>query len=276
MRGKAVLGWMGCVLLTWSLACAGAQPPAAHVRRNVSYGPSRDNSLDVFVPAAQARSAGKPLPILLFAPPESARGARHDNVALWAAHHRMIGIVMHRRDDTAPPWERGPQDMAAVLAWLQANAGTLGGDPRRVIALGADLGGTQLMNYLAHHEYWCCRGPAVLAAALIGAPVNLTAPVSEAKRPLQGIGGAATTDPTHSDLTGLDNLYLPVFVGSPRKATDPQRRGAVQLQQELCRRGRCPTLRFFGQSDDAAVLSSFDTSDDSASRMLLGWIDTLH
>jgi acetyl esterase/lipase len=253
--------------------------PALHVRRDVSYGPSPEQKLDLFAsPDTPADAAGGLRPILVLAPPEAARSRRYDNVARWAAHHQMIGVVMHRRDDSTPPWERGPQDFAAMLAWVQANARAQGADPQRVIVMGADLGGTQLMNYLAHHEYWCCSGPAVAAVALIGARVNLTAAISQSKQPVPGAGGAAQTltDPTHSDLTGLDSVYVPIFVGSPLHPTDAQRRAAVQLQQELCRRGRCPTLRFFGERDVAAALRSFDTTDEEASRQLLAWIGSLH
>jgi len=262
-----------------SAAATDAPVSAVHVRRDVSYGPLREQRLDLFVSSdTPAGAAGGLLPILVFAPPQAARSRHYDNVALWAAHHRMIGVVMHRRDDSTPPWERGPQDFAAMLAWMQANARAQGGDPQHVIVMGADLGGTQLMNYLAHHEYWCCQGPAVAAAALIGSAVNLTAPITQSRQPVPGAGGAAQslTDPTHSDLTGLDSIYVPIFIGSPLHPTDAQRRAAVQLQQELCRRGRCPTLRFFGERDVAAALSSFDTPNEEASRQLLAWIQSLH
>jgi triacylglycerol lipase len=285
---RALQGWLWCLCAAPVLMMAAAKPSAAamdapvsavHVRRDVSYGPSPEQRLDLFAPSdTPAGTAGGLRPILVFAPPEAARSRHYDNVALWAAHHQMIGVVMHRRDNGTPPWERGPQDFAAMLAWMQANGRAQGGDPQRVIVMGADLGGTQLMNYLTHHQYWCCGGPAVAAVALIGSAVNLTSAMTQSRQPAPGVGGAAQTltDPTRSDLTGLDSLYVPLFVGSPLHPTDAQRRTAVQLQQELCRRGRCPTLRFLGERDVTAVLRSFDTPNEEASRQLLAWIQSLH
>jgi hypothetical protein len=168
------------------------RPPyrGVRVRRDIAYGPRAGEVLDLFMPASAPVSKATVLPLFVFAGPDATArrlaGGRvlYDNVALWAARHGMLGAVMHRRDDAKGPGQSGPEDFAALLAWLQAHAGSEGGDPGRVIAIGAGLGGTQLLNYLTHREFWCCRGPGIAALALIGESVDLSALPAQGKPPL--------------------------------------------------------------------------------------------
>lgn len=267
------------------------------VERDIHYGASAHQRLDLFIPlkpvgpapgpapAFIAVPAGRKLPlrpVLVFAAPEpdtraSAGAGRraYDNVALWAARHGLIGVTMHRRDDGAS-WSNGPQDFAAAIAWLQMHLREPGGDPQRLIFVGAGDGGTQLLNYLAHHEYWCCRGPGVAAAALLGTPLNLAPSVSAGKAaaasPASVKTPATPVGPAHSDLPGLDGVYAPVFIGVPQYQDTVAQRSATILQQELCRRGRCPTVRYFSSHSVISAVLTFDTADQSVSRQLLAWL----
>ncbi|HWG76132.1 MAG TPA: hypothetical protein VN660_04995 [Steroidobacteraceae bacterium] len=262
------------------------------VERDVRYGPDAHQRLDLFMPQASigpkvAAAAPSDLrPVVMFAAPEadtraslgSARRA-YDNVALWAARQGLIGVTMHRRDDGAYR-PGGPQDFAAAIAWMQMHLRHLGADPRRLVVIGAGLGGTQLLHYLAHHEYWCCQGPGVAAAVLLGAPLNL-APLVPAGKAVVGHSHpmatatpapAALMDPAHSDLSGLDAVYAPVFIGVPQYQDDVAQRSATILQQELCRRGRCPTVRYLSEHSVISAVLSLDTADQSVSRQLLAWM----
>jgi hypothetical protein len=263
------------------------------VRRDVAYGASRHERLDLFVPTSPpaqplaGRDAARLRPVLVFAPPQAdaqralGPGRRaFDSVALWAARHGLVGVTMQRRDDLDSPWPSGPQDFAAMAAWMQAHLREVGGDPQRVLVVGAGFGGTQLLGYLAHHEYWCCRGPGVAAVALIAAPLNLPGASGSAAMPnaAAAAGGPTGTllDPAHSDLRGLDIVYVPVFIASARYQSDAAGRSATVLQQELCRRGRCPTLRYLVDHNVLSAMLSFDTADESVSRQLLAWMQAQH
>lgn len=261
-----------------------------HIERDVRYGASAHQRLDLFIPTqplgpAAAGSAARLRPVLIFVAPEpDARDAlgktrrAYDNLALWAVRQGLIGVTMHRRDD-ASSWPRGPQDFAAAVGWMKTHVRESGGDPQRLIFVGAGVGGAQLLNYLAHHEYWCCQGPGIAAAALLGAPLNLTPlvpAVKAAAAPTQDAAPAMPMDPAHSDLPGLDGVYAPVFIGVPQYQDDESQRSATILQQELCRRGRCPSVRYLPGHSVISAMLSFDTADQSVSRQLLAWLQQQH
>lgn len=257
------------------------------VQRDVAYGKGTHQRLDLFVPSpigASAPRSGALRPVLIFAPPlgdaQAALGAHRrvfDNVALWAARAGLIGVTMRRRDDFLHARSQGPEDFAALIGWLQGHVQAEGGDPQRLIVVGAGVGGTQLLRYLAGHQYWCCRGPGIAAAALLSPPLTLAAPSTVPAAPLlAGSAAAAAADPGSSDLTGLDYIYVPVFLGSAVFESDVARRSVTRLQQELCRRGRCPTVREFLDHNLLSAVLSFDTADQSVSRQLQAWMHNQH
>jgi triacylglycerol lipase len=264
------------------------RPPYTEVEitRNLSYGPNPRYRLDIFAP--RPRTA-RPAPVVIFATGgdftrriDAPGGAAfYDNVMLWVAKHGMVGVNADRRYFRGRPWQTGPQDMAAMIGWVQRAIGAYGGDPTRIVFLGHAFGGTQIVSYLAHREFWCCQGPGIAGVVLISAPLNL-APLTSLANPngtnAPAAGAAAANsmfDPAHSDLTGLYNFTLPVFVGEPQYDGDAQRRSATVLQQQLCRLQHCPVVRYFGSHNHLSVMFSFNTSDDSVSGPVLAWIQGL-
>ncbi|HTT03659.1 MAG TPA: hypothetical protein VMF64_00080 [Steroidobacteraceae bacterium] len=261
-----------------------------HVERDIHYGASTHQRLDLFIPTkppgpAEVGSTPRLRPVLIFVAPQSAARASlgtarraYDNVALWAVRQGLIGVTMQRRDDEAS-WQAGAQDLAAAVSWMKTHVRDSGGDPQRLIFVGAGVGGAQLLNYLAHHEYWCCQGPGVAAAALLGAPLNLMPLVPTAKAAAAHTPDtvpAMLMDPAHSDLPGLDGVYAPVFIGVPQYQDQEAQRSATILQQELCRRGRCPSVRYFPSHSVISAMLSFDTADQSVSRQVLAWLQQQH
>ncbi|TPN86544.1 alpha/beta hydrolase [Mesorhizobium sp. CU2] len=45
-----------------------------------------------------------------------------------------------------PTWDKAPADVACGLAWVYANATSLGGDPERIVLLGDSAGGNLAVN----------------------------------------------------------------------------------------------------------------------------------
>lgn len=287
-------------------------PPYREVQitRDIAYGPNRRYRLDVFAPRSRA---SHPVPVVIFATGgdftrriHAPLGAAfYDNVMLWVAKHGMVGVNFDRRHFRGQPWQSGPEDMAAVTGWVQHAIAAYGGDPTRVVFLGHAFGGTQIVSYLAHRRYWCClgsglSGPGISALVLISAPLNLppltsltnpngttaarlpasAGPVrSPAPAARASAGNAAATnslfDPAHSDLNGLINLTLPVFIGEPQYDGQAQQRSTLVLQQQLCRLGHCPQVRYFANHNHLSVMFSFNTADTSVSGPVLAWIQAL-
>jgi len=214
----------------------------------------------------------------------------YDNVVLWAAKHGLIGVNTDRRYFRGNPWQTGPQDMAAMIGWVHNHISEYGGDPGRVIFLGHAYGGTQLVSYLAHPEFWCCSGPGIAAAAIISAPLNLSplttlnnarpnptaAPAAAAPAGGANRGGANSLfDPAHSDLQGLRNISIPILVGSAQFEGQAQKQAATALRTQLCTAGHCPVFDTFENHNHLSVMFSFNTADQSVSGALLNWMHGL-
>jgi len=265
------------------------RPPyrEVRIRRDIAYGADPRYRLDVFAPRRPERRA---LPVVIFATGgdftrriDLPGGAPfYDNVVLWAAKHGLIGVNTDRRYFRGRPWQTGPEDMAAMIGWVHAHIRDYGGDPERIVFLGHAFGGTQLVSYLAHPQYWCCHGPGIAAAVILSAPLNLPPATSAPLTPgVVGVTGHAPHaaganplfDPRHSDLGGLSHITIPVFIGSAQLEGVQQQQSARVLQQQLCALGRCPTFREFADHNHLSVMFSFNTADRSVSGPVLRWIE---
>ena len=291
------------------------QPPypaaQAKITRDVSYGDNPRYRLDIFAPPERAKQLR---PVIIFATGgdftrkiDLPGGAPfYDNVALWAARHGLVGVNTDRRPLRGASWDYGPEDMKAMIGWVHAHIAEYGGDPNRIIFLGHAYGSTQVMSYLAHPEYWCCKGPGIIGATMISSPLNLQPatsppgpPPGAAGRPQANRGtaqaagaGAAPPagvtgrgprafgpnplfDPHHSDLDGLANVKVPIFIGAAQFEGEQQKQSEHVLQQRLCAAGRCPTFLEFKDHNHLSVMFSFNTPDASVSGPVLHWIQTL-
>jgi triacylglycerol lipase len=283
------------------------QPPypaaQARITREIAYGDNPRYRLDVFAPPER----GKQLrPVIIFATGgdftrriDLPGGAPfYDNVVLWAARHGLVGVNTDRRPLRGGSWQNGPEDMKAIIGWVHAHIADYGGDPNRVIFLGHAYGSTQLLSYLAHPQYWCCGGPGIIGATVISAPLNLPPATSPPAAPAPGArgSGAGTRagvaapavgvtgrqprlagpnplfDPQHSDLDGLSNIRIPIFIGAAQFEGEQQKQSERVLQQRLCALGHCPTYRLFKDHNHLSVMFSFNTPDASVSGPVLDWI----
>jgi len=123
------------------------------VTRDEKYGSDERHHLDVF----RSNDAASPLPVLLFVhgggyvrgDKRAAGSPFYDNVMLWAVEHRMVGVNMTYRLAPANPWPAAVEDIAAAVAWTQANIARFGGDPAQIVLMGHSAGATHVSSYLA-------------------------------------------------------------------------------------------------------------------------------
>jgi triacylglycerol lipase len=271
------------------------QPPyaasEAKITRDVAYGTDPRYRLDIFAPPTASTHLR---PVVIFATGgdftrkiDLPGGAPfYDNVVLWAAKHGLVGVNTDRRPLRGGKWEYGPQDMAAMIGWVRAHIAQYGGDPDKIVFLGHAYGSTQLVSYLAHPQYWCCNGrPGIVGATVISAPLNLqpaTSPPAppRAAAPAVGVTGRAPPargpnplfDARHSDLAGLKNITIPIFLGAAQFEGAQQKQSEQVLQQRLCAMGHCPTFKEFADHNHLSVMFSFNTPDASVSGPILDWI----
>jgi triacylglycerol lipase len=112
---------------------------------------------------------------------------------------------------------------------------------------------------------------------IISAPLNLqpatAAPAAPPPQP-----GAAPRPPNplfdaqHSDLEGLKNLTMPVYVGSAQLEAANQKESAEVLRKLLCEAKRCPESREFIDHNHLSVMFSFNTGDESVTGPIDAWM----
>ncbi|WEK02288.1 MAG: alpha/beta hydrolase [Candidatus Sphingomonas phytovorans] len=195
------------------------------VRRDLAYGPDQRHRADLFVePGAGNR------PVLLFVHGGGyiagdrrvrAGSSFYDNVGLWGARHGFLSVTMSYRLAPGAPWPSAQEDIAAALAWLDANAAAFGGDPRTVVLMGHSAGATHAACFLGQSACWPDRMP-VRAAILLSTTLQATADEDIAPGDAQFIeherayfGHDQSSYPARGALPGMIECGIPTLLVSP-------------------------------------------------------------
>lgn len=128
-------------------------PPGTQALRNLAYGPSPDQRLDVYLPPAAVRHApGKPLLFMVHGGgwsrgDKTAATVVAHKLAHWSAQGVVVVSVNYRMRPEVDPLVQA-QDVARALAHVQTQAHGWGADATRVVALGHSAG-AHLVSLLA-------------------------------------------------------------------------------------------------------------------------------
>ena len=131
-------------------AASAALPWAGHEGLyDFAYGPHERHRIDVY-PTEKADA-----PVLLFVHGGGFVGGdkRADdcffgNVGRYFATHGYLAILANYRLAPSSTWPSGNEDVTAIMAWVNANARTHGGDPERIFLLGQSAGAAHAAGYL--------------------------------------------------------------------------------------------------------------------------------
>ena len=140
--------------------------------RDAAYGPHPRHRLDVFA----APKGGESRPVFLFVhgggfvmgDKHQPGSPYHDNVALWAVRHGLVGVNMTYRLAPEFKYPSGSEDVAAAVAWIREHAAEFGGDPGRIVVLGTSAGAVHVANFLAQPMFGSARAGVVLGVLLSG------------------------------------------------------------------------------------------------------------
>ena len=195
--------------------------------------------LDIYHPLQTKTSARSPVMVVVhgggFLAGSRAFGAANSR---WYADHgwTVISIDYRLSRPDRPTWNLATNDVQCALAWVAANAGSLGVDIKRLTLSGGSAGGTLAMAgaYAANAKSSDpkCGTPVPHVAAVV-AKVPLIDAVGSWQRP--------------GELLGQQRMYLTsYFGGSPEQY--PERYAAADLRRSLGP-GNPPTLILGGAND---------------------------
>jgi acetyl esterase len=239
------------------------------VSKDIAYGPDPSQKLDVYPPQAGTAAAA---PVVLFVHGGGFRQGDTgygEHVAAYFARHGMVGVRMNLRLAPAVTWPAQSLDIGAAVAWLKANAGRHGGDPRRIVLIGYSSGGGVVASYLFDHSIETTRDGivgAVLVSGIYG--YHTGAPVYYGEDPKT----AAQREPR----SHLKKPHPPVMVVSaefdpPRIAADTH-----DLMAALCMGdGRCPPFVLLAGHNHASEIRSVGSADDRLGAGVLAFMRTV-
>ena len=193
-----------------------ARAPKARVLiRDIPYGVSPRQVLDIFSSGTATESPGAGKPVVVFVHggaftrgSKSANGEIYDNVLHWFAGHGYIGVNVEYRLAPESTWPEGGRDVLAALRWVETHIAQYGGDPGRVHVIGHSAGGSHVAT-------------AALEPELGGLPQGV--------RSLALVSGRLRAD-TLPDNPNARNVVA--YFGD-----DPQR---YPTCSPVCRAGECP------------------------------------
>jgi acetyl esterase/lipase len=185
------------------------------VERDVKYGPSDLNLLDIFEPEA----ASQPRPVLIFVRGGGfITGDKHlpgspfyDNVMLWAVKNGFVGVNLNYRLAPQSPWPSGAEDVASAIQWVADNIGARSGDPARIVLMGHSAGAVHVATYVAHPEFHKVKNGGIKGAIVVSGIYNLAA-AALADPEKAYFGTDPSLYPERSSERGLLTTKMPLMI----------------------------------------------------------------
>ncbi|GGD42978.1 hypothetical protein GCM10010915_25120 [Microbacterium faecale] len=237
------------------------------VERDRAYGSDERHRLDVFAPADPT---AEPRPVVVFLHGGSFVGGDkhragspfHDNVALWAARHGMVGVTANHRLAPDHPWPAGAEDVASIVAWIRENVGAWGGDPLRVHLMGASSGAVHVACYLVHERFHVADGGGVSSASMVGGAYALTRFDRQRMAPYFGDDPEllASIDPG----IALAESPLPIlYAVAEWDPLDAQEQFAWIVAERVARRGAAPPVAWVRDANHFTITAHLGTAFDA-------------
>lgn len=276
--GKDIGGNIEKTLEVYTPLLAVAPKAGIEVRRDLSYGPDARNKLDVY------RAGGlKHAPVVVFLHGGAyVRGDRdvnaevYGNVPTYFARQGFLGVNATYRLAPAARWPAAAQDVAAVVAWLKANAAGFGGDPGRIYLIGHSAGATHVATYAFMKGLQPAGGPGIAGIVLMSGRYRFEPnPDDPNLKNFQAYFGTdASQYPARSPINHVREApRLPVFIViCEYDNPDLDTQGAMLLAA-LCERDRaCPRFTRLEKHNHLSEVYQFNTADEALGREVIEFI----
>lgn len=247
------------------------------VERDVKYGASERNLLDVFAPEVPS----SPRAALIYVHgggfvrgPKRASGSPfNDNIMLWAVRNGYIGVNATYRLTPQAIWPSGAEDLAAAVQWVSDNIGARGGEPARIFLMGHSTGAVHVADYVSRPELHKVKGGGVAGAILVSGIYDMPATAVNDYRAYFGADPARHAE--QSSLPGLLTTKIPLMMVAAE--LDPQ--GFVQqfelLKQASCKRASgCSRAVMLPQHSHMSEVYSINTADTRLTGEIIDFMNT--
>lgn len=246
------------------------------VARDIKYGPDDRHALDVF---AAEREGAAQRPVLMFVHGGAfIGGARrspgspfYDNIMLFAARNGMVGVNATYRLAPQNPWPAGALDVGAAVRWVGQNIAAHGGDPSRVYLMGHSAGAVHVASYVAHGQFHGPKGIGVAGAILVSGLYDL-ASMTPGTLGQSYFGDDPSKYAERSSLAGLIKTSIPLMAVYAELDPALFHSQAKQLNDELCKAGRCPRLAFLAKHSHMSEVYALNTKDTELSDQVLAFV----
>jgi acetyl esterase/lipase len=255
------------VLQAYRPLLAAAPKAGVSVTSNIAYGSHPRQVLDVY---RQGERTNAPVVIFLHGGAfvrgdKDIDGEVYANVLYYFARHGFLGLNLEYRRAPEFQYPSGAQDIAAAVAWAQANARTHGGDPVRIFLIGHSAGGTHVGTYAYDPAAMTAGGPAVRGIVLLSSRLRADAlpgnPNAEAVRAYFGadeskyeqrsplVHAASSPLPVFIAIAEYENPYLDVY-------------GAELFYRIAAARGRAPRFLRMPAHNHISIVAHINTEED--------------
>ncbi len=252
--------------------------PDVSIERDVKYGASERNLLDVFKPQA----ASSPRPVLIFVHgggftsgnKRTGDSPFYDNIMLWAVKNGFVGVNTTYRLAPQSPWPAAAEDLAAVVHWVSDNIAARGGDPARVFLMGHSAGAVHVASYVSHPEFHKVKGGGLAGAILVSGIYDFTAgPAGDPEKSYFG------SDPSlyaqRSSLEGLKATKLPLMIAGAELDPAPFHTQFELLKDAACKGAHgCPHALMLPQHSHMSEVYSINTPDTRLTDQILDFVKT--
>jgi len=246
------------------------------VERDVKYGPSDRNLLDVFTREAASSS----LPVLIFVHggafvagnKRTGDSPFYDNVMLWAVKNGFVGVNMTYRLAPQAPWPAAAEDLSAAVHWVTDQIASRGGDPARVYLMGHSAGAAHVATYTSHPEFWGSTGSRLAGVILVSGLYDLTGMPTDAG-PSAYYGGDPTLYAERSSVIGLTQTRTPIMIATAELDPPMFQQQLNLLKNSLCNSEHgCVRSFVLPQHNHMSEIYSINTSDDQLTREILEFV----
>jgi len=249
------------------------------VEREIAYGPTTFNRLDVFMP----ETAGGALPVLIFVHgggfvAGNRRGANaspfYDNIMLWAVKNGFVGVNIDYRLAPLAPWPAGAEDLGDAVQWVADNIGARGGDPARIHLMGHSAGAAHVASYVSHPEFYKVKGSGLKGAIMVSGLYDLTSWMPSAGAPAY-FGWDRSLYEERSALKGMIATSIPLLVTAAE--LDPQQFvDQVNLVKDALCKGPhgCARTLILPQHSHMSEVYAINTPDTRLMDQILEFVKT--